>query len=78
MGKREHRGVLSPRLLVFLMIGWRERAHVTDYLIDVDQTIPHWWNKTIFLGDVEIAIRSGSKTEFGIMGFGTRDTIWGL
>lgn len=75
-GEESTEGFYHPRLPVFLLIGLRKRAHITDYLIDADQKIPHWWMKTVFLGDVEIAIRSGSKTEFGIMGFGTNDTIW--
>ena len=48
----------------------------TDYLIGVDQKIPDWLMKRVFLGEVEAAIRSGIKSRFGILGFSTRDAIW--
>lgn len=76
--KESTEGFYHADCLVFLLTGWREKAPVTDYLIGVGQKIPHWQIKTIFLGDVETAIRSGSKTKFGITGFGTSDTMWGL
>lgn len=52
-----------------------ERALVTDYLIDSDQKVLHGWMKTMFLGDVEIAVRSG-ETKSGIMAFSTSDIVW--
>lgn len=50
---------------------------MTDYLIPVDQKIPCWLIKTVFLGEDEIAIRTDNKSRFGIMGFRTRDAILG-
>lgn len=47
-------------------------------LHDVDQKIPDWLIKIIFLGEDEIANRSGIKSRSGIMGFSTSDTILGL
>lgn len=55
-----------------------ERAHMTDDLISVDQKIPDWLAKSIFLGEAETIIRSGIKFKLGIMGFSTSDTMWGL
>lgn len=49
--------------------GEMERAHVTDYYIGVDQKIPDWLIKVMFLGEVETVVRSGIKSRFGIMGF---------
>lgn len=41
-------------------MGMVERAHVTDYLIGVDQKIPDW----LSLREVGTAIRSGFKSRF--------------
>lgn len=57
--------------------GWGV-AHMTDDLSDVGQKVPNWRIKTIFLGKVEAAVGSGINSSFGMMGFSTSDTIWGL
>lgn len=46
-----------------------ERAQVVDYFIGTDQKIPDWLNKVLSLGEVQVAIRSGIKSRFSIMGF---------
>ena len=51
---------------------------MTDYLIGVDQKIPDWLMKRVFLGEVEAAIRSGIKSRFGILSLSTSDAILGL
>lgn len=43
-----------------------------DYLMGVDQKVPDWLMKIIFLGEFERAVRSGIKSRFGITGFRTR------
>ena len=55
-------------------MGMLESAHETDYLIGVDQKIPGW----LFLREVGIAIRSGIKSRFGILGFSAGDAILGM
>lgn len=40
--KESTEGFYHADCLVFLLTGWREKAPVTDYLIGVDQKIPHW------------------------------------
>lgn len=42
-----------------------EKDPVTDYLIDADQKIPDWPDKTVSLGQVETAIRLGVKPHLG-------------
>lgn len=39
-----------------------ERAQVADYLIGTDQKIPDWSIKTMFLGEVETAIRLDTES----------------
>lgn len=56
--------------------GELEWAQVTDYLIDIDQKIPGWLIKIMFLGEVKRAIRSDIKFWFDIMGFSISDTIF--
>lgn len=51
---------------------------MTDDFISAGQKIPDWLIKCTFRGDTEIAIRSGMKSRFGVMGFSTRDTILSL
>lgn len=47
---------------------WKWRcAQLT--LLMIDQKIPYWLIKIMFLGKDETAIRSGIKSRFGIMGF---------
>lgn len=69
-------------IIIFVSImtieGRIERAHVTDWLIAVDQKVPDWLIKIIFLAIVKGAIRSDIKSKFGIMGSSTSDTILGL
>lgn len=48
------------------------------FLVALDPKIPDWLIKMIFLEEVEITIRLGIKSRFGIMGFSTSDAIWGL
>lgn len=43
----------------------------------LDQSIPDWLIKIIFLGKVETAIKSGIKSRFGIMSSSPHDAIWG-
>lgn len=50
--------------------------HVTDYLIGIDQKISEWL--IIFLGKVEIVIRSNIKSRFGIVDFSTSGVILDL
>lgn len=47
-------------------------------LSDVYQKVPDTLVKIIFLGDVETAIRSGSNSTFGVMGFSISDAIVGF
>ena len=48
---------------------------VTHYFIGVDPNIPDWLVKIMFLGEVEIAMRSDLKSRFVIMGFSTNGVI---
>lgn len=52
-----------------------KRAHMTDDLIGDDQKIPDWVIEIMFLGDVEVAIRSGSKSSFSTTDFSISNTI---
>lgn len=42
---------------------------MTVYLIGIDQKIPDWLIKIIFLQKVELQLKSDIKSKFGIMGF---------
>lgn len=74
-GEEEEKGFLFVvvclwcRLPLLSIEGGIERAHMTDYLIGVDQTVSHWFINIMFLGEVETAINSGIKSRFGVMGF---------
>ena len=59
-------------------VGGVERAHGTDDLIGADQRIPDWLTGILFLAKVETAVRLGIKSRFGILGFSTTNTFWGL
>lgn len=50
---------------------------MTGDLSGVDQKISDWSMKMIFLVEVETAVKSGVKSGFGVVAFGTRDAIWG-
>lgn len=51
---------------------------MTDDFIGAGQKIPDWLIKSTFLGETEIAIRSGMKSRFGVMSFSARDAILSL
>lgn len=79
MGGREWQGFLSCRLPLLSVGMWEwivERVSVTDFFIGVDQKIQDWF--IMFLGEVQIAIRSSIKSKFGIQGlyFSTSDPIF--
>lgn len=59
------RQVLSCRLPLLPLKG--RGSH--DYLNDAEQKILDWWFKSIDLGKVEAAIRSGIQSGFGTVGF---------
>lgn len=59
------RRVLSRRLPLLPLKG--RGSH--DYLNDAEQKILDWWFKSIDLGKVEAAIRSGIQSGFGTVGF---------
>lgn len=48
---------------------------MTDCLLVLDQKIPYKLIKIVFPGKVEIAVRLGSKSRLGIMGFSTNDAV---
>lgn len=51
--------------LFFVGLGRMEWAHMPDYLVGVDQKIPHF----MFLREVNTTVRSGIESRFDIMGF---------
>lgn len=59
------RRVLSRRLPLLPLKG--RGSH--DYLNDAEQKILDWWFKSIDLGKVEAAIRSGIQSGFGTVVF---------
>lgn len=48
--------------------GWCD-GEGPDYLLVLGQKIPDYLIKAMFLGEVEIAVRPGIKSRFGVMGF---------
>lgn len=63
--------VLLSCRLHFPPLGWGRNgeAHVTHYLIGVDQKIPGWVMRIMSQREDEIATRSGVKSRLGILGF---------
>ena len=53
-------------------------THVKNCFTGADPRIPGSLIKTTFLGKVETGIKSGFMSRFNIMGFRTREAIWGL
>ena len=53
----------------FFFLWEMEGAHATGYFTGVDQKIPDWLIKIIFLRKAETPITSGVKSRFGIMDF---------
>ena len=51
---------------------------VTDYLLGSHRKSSDWLIKITFLGKVETAVKSGIKSWFADVGFGTSNTILGL
>ena len=76
---KRRRRVLMMEIAYYFSRGWRgPMRHVS--LLVLNQKIPSWLIKIMFLGEVEAAIRSGLISRFGIMGFSTNDAIlrgWG-
>lgn len=55
-----------------------ERAHMTDYLIGIDQKILDLWVSSCFWERLKKAIRSSIKPKFNVLGFNTSNVILGL
>lgn len=49
---------------------------MTGYFIDGEQKILDSLIKVALVGEVDMALRSGSKSRFGITGFSTSNATW--
>lgn len=65
-------GALSSRLLALL---GNVRTLVTDDLIGVNQKIPYWLIRIVFLKEVATPATPGIKSKFGVTGFSTSNAI---